>query len=473
MSAFVQTNRLKHALLLATTLSSKGRIVRPLTFGMESCVAEFMPAPAKHHKGVVSIEAMSEQYQVHNQDVSDVASDAIDTQVDDLVAYVRDVITTARERVVPMAKRIEDLLRQILVQFDDVFQVSSNATNSKVDMLMDYLDIPANIQEPTDIPAIAVQKSDAQIVELLLSSQVFPADVTRAFVESIDQDTLVRYYSVFYDGRFTTTNRLIAPSNASVAKDCLMVGLMASEYFARNVERAAGAITLELWNRTVSLMTRFCLARFAACCRAEAYTDKMQKVVVSVEQDGINRNVVLNQQLTRKLAEQDVPVETILGGVLVHGNEATQLTVNDFVTRRDLFTRRYEHEAPMLRLSVRSKLLAKAKAQLVSFVANNVNPSSDRLAQLRQDPYLAKLSFDNISAVAAYIAANYVVGNSMTAVYLEMMELARGRNDGTTKEPDVRSVAAAATVDFVALVLASNMDVGRVAPVDVVTRIED
>lgn len=468
MSAFVQPKRFKHALLMATTLSSKGRLIRPFTSGMESCVVEFLPGLTKHSQKTVSVESMADAYTDHNRDVSDTASDFLDTQVDDLVTYVRDVITTARERVVPVAKQIETLLCDVLIQFDDVFEVSSNTTNSNISAVEDLLDIPATIREPSEIPAIAIPKSDNAIVQLLRDSQVFPSDVTNAFVDSVDDQDLVSYYNVFYDGRFSSVLRELAPSNASVAKDCLIVGLMASEYFARNVDRASGSIDLDLWNRTVATMTRFCLARFAACQRAEEHLGKMQKVITSVVKEGNNYKVELNHQFTKLLSEQDVPVEVILGSVLVHGNEATQLTVDDFVSRRDIFSRRYQREVPMLRLSVRNKQLAAAKQKLVSFVASNVNPSSNTMTRLRNDPYLSKLTHENISAIAAYVAANYVVGNSMAAVYLEMMEMARG----SQSTGDARATAAAATVDFVALVLASNIDVGHVAPVEVVTRTE-
>ena len=468
MSSFVNNNRLKHALLLATTQSSKGHLLRPRTFGMEALVAEFMPGLKKRHTGAVSLESMADDYQAHNEDVSPVASDSLDSQVDDLVAFVRDTITTARERVVPVAKRLETLLTSSFAGLTDVFAVESDETSSSINDLLDYLEIPSNIVEPRDDMQLSVPKSDAEIVALLKESQVFPKDVTERFVESIDEAELARYYNAFYSGRFSYVNPLFAPANTSIAKDCLMVGLMASEYFARNVARAEGVVTLPEWNRVVTLMTRFCLSRFAKCLQTESNAANTGDVIVSVtENDKRQRVVRLRKHAMSALGAKEVPVEAVLGGVLTHGASATRLKVLDFVKSRDIFLRRYEREAPMLRLSIRAKLMEDVKRKLVSFVAEEVNPTSDRLERLRKDVHVQKLASDNISSIAAYVAAVYVVGNTNAAIYLDMMEAARLSNDGRRPSEDTRDVAAAATVDFVAYVLASNIDVGRIAPVTV------
>ena len=474
MSPFISKNRLKYAAMIATQMTERARALVPTTEGFNACVSEFFPGIDNSipFKGKVSVEEHVERYTEMNEDPSTFTGDAMDAKVEEVATFVRTIIEKARGSVAPMAVRMEAAIAEHLRVTDDIFSVSQAKPVSDAFDFASILNISDTLGEPDKIPAIRVVKTPEEIVALLKASQVLPVDQTEAFVDALG-DSVVAYYNVFYDGRFNKANPLILAANTHTASDCLLVGLMASEYFSRHVERLPGqVVSLNLWNDTVTLMTRFCLSRLARTLRTRDYQAKTNVLVSDVKRDADHFQVFLNPDVASTyFKERNGSIEAVLGAVLANGETVNRLTVEQIAERSDLYSKRYEQEAATRRLIERSKQLRRVAGVIEKFVVQEINPDSDTLIKLRNDPALKQINLDNIWAACTYVVATYIVKCPLAHLLLTMMEVAKDGLKRTTDE--IRGFATAGVIDFLAYVLANQFRTLESQPSEVVTRIED
>ena len=474
MSPFIAKNRIKYAVMIATQMTERARALVPATEGFNACVSEFFPGIDNNatFKGKVSVEEHVERYTEANEDPSPVTSDVVDSKVDEIASFVQSIIEKARGSVAPAAVRLETKIADHLRIKDDIFSVNQAKPVSDTFDFASILNISDNVGEPDKIPALRVVKTPDEIKALLKGSQILPSDQTAAFVDALG-DAVVIYYNVFYGGTFSKTNPLINPSNVQTASDCLLVGLMASEYFSRHVERLPGqVVSLNLWNDTVTLMTRFCLSRIARTLRTRDYLAKTNVLIADVKQDKDRFQIALNPDVASSyFKDYNGSIESILGAVLASGSAATRFTVEQIAQQSAIYSKRYEQEAATRRLIERSKQLRQVAKVIEDFIVQEINPGSEVVTQLRNDPALKAIDLDNVWRASTYFVATYLYKCPLAHLLLTMMEEAKDGVKRTTDE--ARGYATAGVIDFLAYVLATQFRTLESQPSEVVTRIED
>ena len=479
MNPFLKEQRLRLATSLASTITSRNRIVnfRGSDDGilLRDIANQFHTTGKIPEDQAVSLEGNVQAFCVSNENLDENTGDLMDCAIHDIGGKMRALVTTCRDVAAPIANVVENTL--LSKTYEGRQYVSSRTWYPITQNLQleEFADINDDAVPPPEIFRLELRESEKVGSRFFSQNRLLPKDVTESILESVRNEELIeKAYRSFFGGNFDQRDPRYSPSRFWVSIDYLVIGLALCEVFARDAVPTAPSMTVtsEQWDKTIRDLQIFCLVNLkqAFKSRERAFNRKVLILGVEVEENGSKLAIINGETEDEYFKVQQGPIESVLGSITRADDRGSMYTtIPDLLEHRKQLMNDYRLDMRLNKASNDARALSGFREGLLKTFTRGGRLPKELLAKvsLVEGPAIEELQkelgalstdcLDKIPELAAHFVGRFFFNNQLVSHFLTTMCRCWESSDAEGQD-NRRELATVALVDTLALFLSSQVE---------------